>query len=160
MIYCPGEIEQDESFQRVESSPRSVVAGRNYERREVRGVGRGITVDRHDGGRIRLTNNSCNVWPCFTTWHLTGSLLRPRLPLPQEQFAPREPASNPLSRMINHSSTLKATLFAPPNQGVRDLCRSSPCDGTHSSGPARSRFVLRVRPPGRRVDRPQGRRVR
>ena len=26
--------------------------------------------------------------------------------------------------MINHSSTLKATLFAPPNQGVRDLCRS------------------------------------
>ena len=47
--------------------------------------------------------------------HLTGSLSRPRLP--QEQFAPREPASNPLSRMINHSSTLVATLFAPPNQG-------------------------------------------
>ena len=88
--------------------------------------------------------------------HLTGSLSRPRLP--QEQFAPREPASKQLSRMINHSSTLNATLFAPPNQGVRDLCRS-PCDDTHSSGPARSRFVLRVRPPGRRVDRPQGRRV-
>ena len=26
-----------------------------------------ITADRHDGERIRLTNNSCNVWPCFTT---------------------------------------------------------------------------------------------
>ena len=101
----------------------SPLGRRGPQLREVTGVGRGITVDRHDGGRIRLTNNSCNVWPCFTTWHLTGSLLRPRLPLPQEQFAPREPASNPLSRMINHSSTLKATLFAPPNQqGVRDLC--------------------------------------
>jgi hypothetical protein len=32
MIYCPGDIEQDESCRRAESSPRSVVAGRNYER--------------------------------------------------------------------------------------------------------------------------------
>ena len=123
--------------------------------REVSAVGRIVTVDRQDGERTRLTNNSAryehvlahNLWVSFET------------ALPQEQFAPREPASKQLSRMINHSSTLNATLFAPPNQGVRDLCRS-PCDDTHSSGPARSRFVLRVRPPGRRVDRPQGRRVR
>ena len=103
--------------------------------REVTGVGRGITVDRHDGERMRLTNDSSRYE------HVLAHNLRVSFEtaLPQEQFAPREPAPNPLSRMIHHSSTLKATLFAPPNQGVRDLCRS-PCDDTHSSGPARSRL--------------------
>ena len=36
--------------------------------------------------------------------------------------------------MINHSSTLKATLFAPPNQGVRDLCRSPALRRTYAAG--------------------------
>ena len=85
--------------------------------------------------------------------HLTGSLSRPRLP--QEQFAPREPASKQLSRMINHSSTLKATLFAPPNQGVRDLCRS-PCDAHTPQVHARSRFVVRARFSLRAAGRPRG----
>ena len=118
--------------------------------REVSAVGRIVTVDRQDGERTRLTKNSArykhvlayNLWVSFET------------ALPQEQFAPREPASNPLSRMINRPSTLKATLFAPPNQRLGTLLCSLR-DDTHSSGPARSRFVLRVRPPGRRVDRPQ-----
>ena len=85
--------------------------------------------------------------------HLTGSLSRLRLP--REQFAPREPASNSLSRMINHSSTLKATLFAPPNQGVRDLCRS-PCDAYTPQVQARSRFAVRARFSLRAAARPWG----
>ena len=122
--------------------------------REVSAVGRIVTVDRQDGERTRLTNNSAryehvlahNLWVSFET------------ALPQEQFAPREPASNPLSRMINHSSTLKATLFAPPNQRLGTLLCSL-CDDTHSSGPARSRFVLRAQPPGRRDGRHRGEHV-
>ena len=153
MIYRPGEIEHRRAARRQQRL--SDLTRRGPPLREVSAVGRIVTVDRQDGERTRLTKNSAryehvlahNLWVSFET------------ALPQEQFAPREPASKQLSRMINHSSTLNATLFAPPNQGVRDLCRS-PCDDTHSSGPARSRFVLRVRPPGRRVDRPQGRRVR
>ena len=153
MIYRPGEIEHRRAARRQQRLPE--LARRAAQLREVSAVGRVVTVDRHDGERMRLTKNSAryehvlahNLWVSFET------------ALPQEQFAPREPASNPLSRMINHSSTLKATLFAPPNQRLGTLLCSL-CDDTHSSGPARSRFALRVRPPGRRVDRPQGRRVR
>ena len=130
------------------------LARRAAQLREVSAVGRIVTVDRQDGERTRLTNNSAryehvlphNLWVSFET------------ALPQEQFAPREPASNPLSRMINHSSTLKATLFAPPNQRLGTLLCSL-CDDTHSSGPARSRFVLRAQPPGRRDGRHRGEHV-
>ena len=130
----------------------SDLARRGPPLREVSAVGRIATVDRQDGGRTRLAKNSAryehvllahNLWVSFET------------ALPQEQFAPREPASNQLSRMINHSSTLKATLFAPPNQGARDLCRS-PCDAHTPQVHARSRFVVRARFSLRAAGRPRG----
>ena len=41
----------------------SPLGRRGPQLREVTGVGRGIAVDRHGGGEMRLANNACNVWP-------------------------------------------------------------------------------------------------
>ena len=87
--------------------------------REVSAVGRIVTVDRQDGERTRLTNNSAryehvlahNLWVSFET------------ALPQEQFAPREPASNPLSRMIKRRSRVlrrRKRQDAPDKPRVHD----------------------------------------
>ena len=95
----------------------SDLARRGPPLREVSAVGRVVTVDRQDGERTRLTKNPAryehalahDMWVSFET------------ALPQEPFAPREPASNPRSRMANHPSPLKATLFAPPNHRLGTL---------------------------------------
>ena len=73
------------------------------------------------------------------------------------------PPENPLKPTFQNDksliSPLKATLFAPPNQGVRDLCRShgrSPCDAHTPQVHARSRFVVRTRFSLRTAGRPRG----
>ena len=56
MIYRPGEIEHRRAARRQERLPE--LAHRAAQLREVSAVGRVISVDRHDGERMRLTKNS------------------------------------------------------------------------------------------------------
>ena len=74
----------------------------------------------------------------------------------QEPLRARNHAWNPLSNRIIHSFELRAPLSAPPQQCLSSsLCR---CATTQlPQGQGRSDFALRVRRPGRRADRAQGR---
>ena len=56
MIYRPGEIEHRRAARRQQRLPE--LARRAAQLREVSAVGRVVSVDRHDGERMRLTKNS------------------------------------------------------------------------------------------------------
>ena len=125
MIYRPGEIEHRRAARRQQRLPE--LARRAAQLREVSAVGRVVSVDRHDGERMRLTKNSAryehvlahDLWVSIET------------ALAQEQFAPRETASKPLFQ--NDHSLLdtqsRLSLHSPNQRLGTSLC--SPCATTH-----------------------------
>ena len=96
--------------------------------REVSAVGWVVTSDRNDGEKTRLTKNSAR-YEHVLAHDLWVSI---EAALPHEHLSPSENPSNQLSRMIKHTSTHKATLFAPPNQRLGTLlCYFAACATTH-----------------------------
>ena len=123
--------------------------------REVSAVGRVVTVDRHDGERKRLTKNSARYEHVLAR-DLWVSI---EAALPHEHLPRSESASKQLFQQDSSLLDTDSPTVWLSNQRLGTLLCSL-FDDTPPPGPARSRFVLRVRPPGRRVDRPQGRGAR
>ena len=150
MMHLPGEIELDES-----TVARRVVFARSSRAATSRGNGSRGGVSRSIVRMVR--EHARRITPAtFSKPHHPDWISLEAPPSTRKNRPPREP---PLGThfpecQITHRHSKRLSFFAPPDQGVRDLCRS-PCDAHTPQVHARSRFVVRARFSLRAAGRPR-----